>query len=240
MQKISLSVALVIVSWISSGCATKGYVNETFDRHAAVVEERVTGVEQTLDDTADHTRRNSAHLQEVDHTATEAAEAAKTADASARSAFETASGAVRRAGALEASHRQLLFEIVLSEDHGRFGFADASLPKTATERLDALVAQVRDYPAETHIEVEGHTDGTGPSEYNRRLGLDRAESVKRYLYEHHRLPLHKINVFSYGEELPVAPNDTSEGRALNRRVVVRVLGGAEIGSGSSVEAVGQQ
>ncbi len=47
--------------------------------------------------------------------------------------------------------------------------------------------------------------------------------MKEYLYEQHQVPLHKINVISYGEEKPVAPNDTREGRAQNRRVVVRVL-----------------
>ena len=43
---------------------------------------------------------------------------------------------------------------------------------------------------------------------NYKLGLERAENVKRYLYEHHQVPLHKINVISYGEEKPVAPNKT--------------------------------
>ena len=50
-----------------------------------------------------------------------------------------------------------------------------------------------------------------------------AESVKRYLYETHQVPLHKINVISYGEEKPIAPNNTKDGRAQNRRVVIKVL-----------------
>jgi outer membrane protein OmpA-like peptidoglycan-associated protein len=47
--------------------------------------------------------------------------------------------------------------------------------------------------------------------------------VKKYLYAQHQIPLHKINVISYGEEKPVAPNNTKDGRAMNRRVVIRVL-----------------
>jgi outer membrane protein OmpA-like peptidoglycan-associated protein len=47
--------------------------------------------------------------------------------------------------------------------------------------------------------------------------------VKRYLHEQHQMPLHKMNVISYGEEKPVAPNNTRAGRAKNRRVVVRVM-----------------
>jgi peptidoglycan-associated lipoprotein len=58
---------------------------------------------------------------------------------------------------------------------------------------------------------------------NQRIGEARAEAVKRYLYEAHQVPLHKINVISWGEEKPVSPNKTREGRAQNRRVVIRVL-----------------
>ena len=47
--------------------------------------------------------------------------------------------------------------------------------------------------------------------------------MKRYLYETYQIPLHKINVISYGEEKPVAPNTSKDGRAQNRRVVIKVL-----------------
>ena len=73
------------------------------------------------------------------------------------------------------------------------------------------------------IRGKGYTDNVGEAVYNHRLGLERAETVKRYLYEHHQVPLHKINVISYGEQKPVSPNTTRAGRAQNRRVVVRIL-----------------
>ncbi len=47
--------------------------------------------------------------------------------------------------------------------------------------------------------------------------------MKRYLYETHQVPLHKINVISYGEEKPVGDNKKKDGRAQNRRVVIKVL-----------------
>jgi outer membrane protein OmpA-like peptidoglycan-associated protein len=53
--------------------------------------------------------------------------------------------------------------------------------------------------------------------------MERAESVKRYLYEQHQIPLHKMNVISYGESKPAAENRNREGRAQNRRVVIMVL-----------------
>ena len=58
---------------------------------------------------------------------------------------------------------------------------------------------------------------------NEKLGLERAEAVMRYLYEQHQIPLFKMNVISYGEDNPVAENNTKAGRAQNRRVVIRVL-----------------
>ena len=46
---------------------------------------------------------------------------------------------------------------------------------------------------------------------------------QRYLYEQYQIPLHKMNVISYGEDKPIAPNKTKAGRAQNRRVVIKVL-----------------
>jgi outer membrane protein OmpA-like peptidoglycan-associated protein len=90
-------------------------------------------------------------------------------------------------------------------------------------QLDQLVAQLKANPNGGYIEIEGHTDNVGPKTTNHKIGLDRAEAVKRYLYENQQIPLHKINVISYGEEKPVAPNKTKAGRAQNRRVVIKVL-----------------
>jgi len=111
----------------------------------------------------------------------------------------------------------------LSEDQGNFKFGGAKLPEKAFASLDQMVAQMKADPKAVFIEIEGYTDSSGDAVYNERLGLERAETVKRYLHEQHQMPLHKINVISYGEQNPVAPNNTSAGRALNRRVVVRVL-----------------
>ena len=101
---------------------------------------------------------------------------------------------------------------------------DVDTARTARARIDAFVEQVKTNAAGGYFEIEGHADATGPEGVNDRLGLQRAEAVKRYLYETHALPLHTISVISYGESQPVAPNTTREGRAQNRRVVIKVLG----------------
>jgi outer membrane protein OmpA-like peptidoglycan-associated protein len=86
-----------------------------------------------------------------------------------------------------------------------------------------MVNNLKDQKSAIWIEIEGHTDSVGNKEYNEQLGMTRAESVKKYLYEQHQVPLHKMNVISYGEDKPAAPNNTRDGRAQNRRVVIKVL-----------------
>jgi len=113
--------------------------------------------------------------------------------------------------------------VTLSEDQGNFKFGQAALPDEAKARLDEVASQLKANPNGAFIEVEGYTDSVGSKDYNQKLGLQRAESVKRYLYSQHQIPLHRINVISYGAENPIAPNNTRAGRAKNRRVVIKVL-----------------
>jgi peptidoglycan-associated lipoprotein len=86
-----------------------------------------------------------------------------------------------------------------------------------------MVDGIKSQKSSVWIEIEGHTDNVGDAKYNEVLGMNRAEAVKRYLYEQHQVPLHKMNVISYGEGKPVSPNRTRDGRAQNRRVVIKVL-----------------
>ena len=59
--------------------------------------------------------------------------------------------------------------------------------------------------ARLSVALEGHADWTGPEAYNEQLGLDRAESVRRYLAEQLRIPAGQISVVSYGEKQPGGP-----------------------------------
>lgn len=215
----------------TTGCATKGYVSRVVDERSRVVDERtravekrVADVEQAAQDAAAGSARNAAHIREVDQTATGAHEVANAAATASRLAQVRADDAGAVSEALQADAKRLLFEVTMAEDHGHFRFDASALPEPVSASLDELVDRVRSLDKPAHLEIEGHTDATGPPAYNARLALERAEAVRRYLHEQHRLPLHKISVISYGEEKPIAPNDTVDGRAMNRRVVVRVLG----------------
>ena len=69
-----------------------------------------------------------------------------------------------------------------------------------------------------NVVIEGHTDSKGTNEYNMKLGMRRAVSVRDKLLEFGLDPSRIVGVTSKGEEQPVALNSTDEGRALNRRI----------------------
>jgi len=102
-----------------------------------------------------------------------------------------------------------------------FTFGRADVPETIRMRLDAVVdVLVNDRP-DVKVEIIGHTDSVGPSEYNQLLSERRAESVKAYLAER-GVAAERISVAGYGESRPRTSNDTVEGRRLNRRVEIKV------------------
>lgn len=214
----------------STACATKKFVRTSVGE----VNAKVDSLGRSLEETQERTRQNEARIIEVDQKAqaasAQAAQAAgraqTTADGAntaAAAAANTANGAVAKADAVDKATKKLVFEVVLNEDQGNFKSGVAELPDSAKERLDQMIAEIKADPKGAYFEIEGHTDNTGAKEFNQRLGMERADAVKMYLYEHHQIPLHKMNAISYGQEKPVAPNKTRAGRAQNRRVVIKVL-----------------
>ncbi len=73
------------------------------------------------------------------------------------------------------------------------------------------------------FEIAGHTDSAGFEKLNLKLSQQRADVIKKYLYLEHSIPLERLKTKGYGESMPVASNDTEEGRAKNRRVVIKRL-----------------
>ena len=219
MRKLLLVVPIVMLGAGSTACATKKFVRGEVGQ----VNTKVDGLSTQLEETQERTRKNEARIGEVDSKADAAGKSASAAQASADAAKGEALKAGERAAAVETASRRLVYEVVLSEDQGNFKFGKTDLPDTAKQRIDQMVGELKADPKGIFIELEGHTDNVGSKEYNVKLGQERAEAVKRYLYEAHQVPLHKINVISYGEEKPVSENKTKDGRAQNRRVVIKVL-----------------
>jgi outer membrane protein OmpA-like peptidoglycan-associated protein len=224
MKKLVLAVpVLALALGGTTACATKKFVRG----QVGEVNDKVESVSKSLEETQERTKANEAKITEVDQRAQAAAQAAdsKAVNAGQRAdtAKTTADAASTKAESVEKASKRLIYEVVLSEDKGNFKFGKAAVPEEATAEIDQLVEKLKAEPNGAFIEIEGHTDNAGSKELNYRLGLERAENVKRYLYEHHQVPLHKINVISYGEDKPIAPNKTKDGRAQNRRVVIKVL-----------------
>jgi outer membrane protein OmpA-like peptidoglycan-associated protein len=210
----------------TTACATKGYVRTQVGQ----VSSKVDTLSQSLEETQERTKQNEAKIVTVDQkagaagtAADQAGAAARVADQKAATANDAASAAATKEQALETSSKRIVYEVVLNENQGNFKFGAADLPDAAKARIDELVAQIKADPKGAYFEIEGHTDNIGDKMLNAKLGMDRADAVKRYLYEKHQIPLHRMNVISYGEDKPVVPNDSKENRAQNRRVVIRVL-----------------
>jgi len=219
-----MTVGVIVTALsVAPACATKKFVRTSVGE----VNDKVTSQGKTLEETQERVRVAEGRITDVDAKAAAAGDSASKANAAAAEAanraVEVGRTAESRAVAIEGEMRKLIFETVLSEDRGQFKLGKAALPEDAAGALDNMVSQLKADKKNVWVEIEGHTDSTGDVKLNEQLGLQRAEAVKRYLYEHHQIPLHKINVISYGEEKPVAPNNTKDGRAQNRRVVIKVL-----------------
>jgi len=227
MQKTSYAVTmLALTAAVTAGCATKKFVRT----EVGEVNDKVTTVTSSLEATQQRTSQNEARIGAVDAKADaagrSATDARTAADGAANATKEVDSRLTGRVVGVERAaqaERKLIYEVTLSEGQGNFKSNGAALPDDVKARLDQMVGALKTDPKTVFIEIEGHTDNQGQALYNEHLGLERAEMVKRYLYEQHQVPLHKINVISYGEAKPIAPNTSREGRAQNRRVVVRVL-----------------
>jgi len=229
----SAVVALFIAVGALPACATKGYVQ----RNVKTVDQKVETLAGSLEETQARTKRNEETIGQVDQRAGAAQNAANTAQSAAATAQKaavdanteatSASGKALAADAhaaeVDKNTKRLVFTVVLSDDEGNFKSGDTKLPDEAKAKIDELVTQLKADPKGAFFEIEGHTDSVGPKQLNERLGLERAETVKRYLYEQHQIPLHKMNVISYGPDRPAAPNNNKTGRAQNRRVVIKVL-----------------
>jgi len=214
---------LAVGLMVAPACASKGFVRTSVGE----VNDKVGTMGKSLEETQERVRTAEGRIGEVDSKAGAAADSASRANAAAADAAtraaEVGKTAETRSAGIEAETRKLIFETVLSEDQGKFKIGKADLPEDAAMALDSMVNNLKADKKAVWVEIEGHTDNAGDAKYNEALGLMRAEAVKRYLYEKHQVPLHKINVISYGEAKPVAPNKTRDGRAQNRRVVIKVL-----------------
>jgi OmpA-OmpF porin, OOP family len=113
------------------------------------------------------------------------------------------------------------YERITLEAVTLFDFDSDQLRPEGRARLDELVADLRDFPRVGNVRIVGHTDSTGPAEYNQGLSERRAQAVADYLVGQ-GVSAGQLEVSGMGETDPIASNETPEGRQLNRRVEIDV------------------
>ena len=188
---------------MTSGCATKKFVAQEVATAESAMNERVDEVETLVE-------RNQSDIAEQEKVVAELSNTAREALDRAIAAGKLAEG-------------KFLYETVLTESRVRFEVDKYELNDDARAAIDEFAAQVKSNNQDVYIEIQGHTDSRGSESHNEALGLERAESVRRYLSSQHGFALHRMATISYGESAPVASNDTRDERALNRRVALVVL-----------------
>lgn len=205
MNRHSLLSALCALALIPAACATKGSVKKEVDR----IDQQMTSISSSVEANETRIKEQDSHLATHDQQISELSRESQEALQRAQAAEKLAEG-------------KLLYEVTLADDTVKFDFNKATIKEANKDVLNNLVNTLKAENKNIYIEIQGHTDAVGNPEYNYKLGLERAESVRRFLSEA-GIPLHRISVISYGEERPVADNHTKDGRSQNRRVVIQVL-----------------
>ncbi len=165
------------------------------DKHVATVQTQVTDVQTQQ-------QAQGQRLDQLDQ---------NTRDAMARA---------EAAGKL--AEGKFLYSMVLSDDSVKFPASSSKLSDEAQTRLTDFVTKLTSDNKSVYVEIQGHTDSTGSDSFNMQLGEQRAEAVRLFM-NRKGVPLNRMATISYGDTSPVAPNNTRQGRAQNRRVVLIVM-----------------
>jgi chemotaxis protein MotB len=154
-------------------------------------------------------------------------EAEQEASQEALGALESVEDAIRAAADSQGVGDQLLFRfdgegLVLNvvDSALLFDSGSAELKLSGQVVLQTIVPALQTIPNE--IKIEGHTDSVGDSNFNYELSADRANSVRRFLALQGGFDK-RLEIAGWGEEVPIADNSTSEGRARNRRVEITIV-----------------
>jgi len=197
--------AILVGFLLVPGCATKKYVRQ----EAAAIDQKVQGVETAIEENQKRIKEHDERLATIGSLITEQQEQIKSVDGKIEE--------VRKA-----SQGKLLFKETLRNDQAKFKFDSSELAPEAKAALDVFVQRLVEENRGIYLEIQGHTDSTGEESYNLVLGKKRADAVMEYLYKQYHIPLHRMEVFSFGSSAPVGDNKTKDGRAQNRRVDILV------------------
>ena len=117
-----------------------------------------------------------------------------------------------------------------------FDVNKASLRSVAMTNLDKLAVILNKY-SDTDVLIEGHTDSTGPEEYNLDLSRKRSQSVANHIASQ-QVDATRFTIMGYGESQPIATNESSEGRQQNRRVELAIMANEKLKKTAEKQASG--
>jgi len=103
-----------------------------------------------------------------------------------------------------------------------FDFDKADVRSMYHEEIKEAADFMQRYP-QAEAKIEGHTDSLGPDEYNLTLSQRRAESVKNYFVDNFGISAQRFTTMGYGENQPIATNDSKDGRQKNRRTATVII-----------------
>lgn len=234
MKRITVTMGLLAgVAALSFGCATKDYVQNYVREQMNPAEARLSQTDAKLNDTASQVEANRRRIDGVDtrlgETSTTASQAAARADEASGLARDAKKTAESTAEAVRDLDSRLGGRITnrnkfsaLDTRSVYFDFGQTELKDEAMTSLADVIKALREDP-NAIIELRGHTDAVGAERANLQLSRDRVDAVVRYLVQKGGVELRRIHTVGLGKAVPVADNNTREGRAKNRRVDVQLL-----------------
>ena len=226
MKKFLVAVPVVMLAVGSTACATKKFVRT----EVGAVNDKVTTLTTRMEENEQRIKANEEKIGKVDSKVGQVDQTVGQVDQKASAAGQSADaaqdggGGGRCQGAEDRRHEpQARVRRRAERGVGRLQVLEGA----AAGRSEGAARQAGDGPVRPiRRRCSSRSKATRIRPVRRRIneaiGLERAEAVKRYLYEQHNVPLHKISVISYGETKPVDSNRTRDGRAKNRRVEVKV------------------
>jgi outer membrane protein OmpA-like peptidoglycan-associated protein len=206
----------------SIGCTTKNYVRQQTTPLINKTNELDDLNAKNSKDIKDVDQRAQAGIQGVQAAAAAADQKALAAGSEADKAQLSANNATQRVDTLTNAVVNLDNYRPVVETAVHFGFNKDNLTKDAKEAIDQLAASVSTTKGYI-ITVEGATDSIGGADYNYELSERRANAVIQYLAAEKNVPAYKIYLIGVGKDKPVESNKTSDGRAKNRRVDIRLM-----------------
>ena len=222
MNRIALTLMLAAALVATIGCTSKNYVRQQTTPLINKTNELDDLTAKNTADIKDVDQRAQAGIQAVQARAAEIDQKALAAGTNAEKAQLSANSATQRVDTLTNTVINLDNYRPVAETSVHFGFNKDNLTKQAREAIDQLATSVAGTKGYI-ITVEGGTDSVGSSEYNYDLSQRRANAVIQYLASEKSIPAHKIYLIGLGKDKPVESNKTSEGRAKNRRVDIRLM-----------------